>query len=564
MIVAEGLTKSFGGAVAVDDVSFEVAPGTLVGLVGPDGAGKTTTLRMLVGHVTPSSGSATILGKPYRQLKEPLRQVGTMLDPGLHPGRTAYDHLRICAATGGLGVGRISELLALVGLERETRWRTRDMTPSMRRRLALATALLAEPKVLILDDPADALDPERVRWLCCLLRSLADDGCAVLLSCQRADEVAGIADAVLIMDRGSLLCDAAPSELTKADAEVLLRSPGAEVLAEELQEAGLTPSAVSGDELRVRDMPVSVVSRLATSTGVPVWEVYENEPTLQEAVTELTASRPADAENDATQPEQHDDAEIALDEALGELPELRGANVAAVLAPANGLGRTTLAFLIADVLASSAGMTTLAIALSCDHQRMSLPAAGDGNTSLDLGDLLGDLPGFDETAHISPYVSVARSGAHVLSGPSELDDLAALEPAQLEALLDFAGRFYPLVVLDVGELSEPALRAVVRRADRVLLLGTPGAVEDLDEHSAVLAAIESERDDRATLVFNRVDEQRLQAFERDGGPSSHVLVPKDRDLIRALDAGDFELAGVRPIARTSLKRLALAAIEGLR
>jgi len=359
----------------------------------------------------------------------------------------------------------------------------------------------------------------------------------------------------------------APDALTEA--EVLVRTPGAEVLADELRDAGVAPSTVSVDEVRVRDAPVPVVSRIASASGVPVWEIREDAPSLQETVADMAKASssngrsPAEADGDAGEPpDPDDDAEAVLDAELGRLARLEGCNVVALLAPAAGLGRTTLAFLVADVLAAAAGMSTLAVALSCDHERMSLPAASDHRTSLTLDDLLGDLPDFDEMALISPYVSVAHSGAHALSGTSAAA-LAALEPAQIEALLDLLARFYGLVVLDVGDLPAASLRAVVRRADCVLLLGAPGAVDDLGR-SDVLDAIEAEHSDRAVLAFNRVDEERLRTYSAGAGPGSHVLIPHDRELIRALDAGDFELGSLEPVTRYALKRLGLAVAEGLR
>lgn len=576
MIVAEGLTKRFGATLAVDDVSFEARPGSLVGLVGHEGAGKTTTLRMLVGHVTPSEGRARILDKPFAELKQPLRRVGVMLDTGVHPARLARDHLRICAALAGLDPGSVQDALRLVGLEKEAGWRARRLSPGMRRRLGIAGALLGDPEVLILDEPAAGLDSEGVRWLRALLRSLADDGRTVLVASQGSDEVEEIADHVLVMDRGTLLTESAPDALTGAEREVLVRSPGAEVLAEEMRAEGVAPSAVSPDEVRFRDVPVQVISEKVRASSVPVWEVREDEPSLEEVVVELSRGRSSNGVSNDDHHGEHDDdpedddapappdeEESALDKQLAGLPELERPHVVAVLAPAEGLGRTTLSFLLADVLAACCDTPVLAVALSCDHERISTPVAQEHRTTLHLADLLADLPAFDDAAHISPYVSVARSGAHVLAGPAQPEDLRALEPARLDAVLDFAGRFYPLVVLDVGDVIESSLRAIVRRADRVLLLGAPGAVDDIDERSPVLDAIEAERDDAATVVFNLVDEERLRAFAGQGSAATHVLIPQDRQLIRALDGGDFELADVRPVTRVALKRLALAVAEDM-
>ena len=594
MITADRLSKRFGSATAVDDVSLEVEPGALVGLVGHDGAGKSTTLRMIVGHVTPTAGTATVLGRPFDKLECPLRRVGVLLGDGIHPGRRVRDHLRIQVALAELDPARIDWALSVVGLDDDACRRGRELPAAMRRRLALAGALLADPEVLILDEPGEGLDAAGLRWLRRLLRHLADDGRTVLVSCKEADEIAEVSDRVLVMDRGRILSEAAPRELTDADAEVIVRSPGAEVVAEELREAGITTAAVSADQVRVRDVPVRVVGEIAQASGVPVWEIREEVPSLDEAVSELAreppsngASRgdsapdddprdepaaphddepltPDDNPRDGEPPHSSGDAEAAVDAELAALPELERAHVVAMLAPAGGLGRTTLSFLVADVLAASAGMSTLALALSCDGERIAAPVVPDRRTTLGLGDLLGDLTGFDEAAQIAPYVSMARSGAHVLAGFAEREELEQLEPEQLAALLDFTGRFYALVVLDVGELDDATMRGVVRRADRILLLGAPGAVDDLDERSPALDAIEAERSDHATLVFNRVDEGRMRTFAHGGGPGSHVLIPDDHELIRALDAGDFELGATGRATRYALKRLGLAVAENLR
>ena len=174
-----------------------------------------------------------------------------------------------------------------MGLTGEAERRGRDLRADMRGRLGIAVALLADPEVLILDEPADGLNAAGVGWLGSLLRHLADDGRTVLVSCREADEVAHAADRLLVMDRGALLAESAPDALTEPHAEVLVRSPGAEVLADELRTAGIQRAEVSGDEVRVRDAPVSVVSKIASASGVPVWEIREDEPSLEEAVEEL-------------------------------------------------------------------------------------------------------------------------------------------------------------------------------------------------------------------------------------------------------------------------------------
>jgi MinD-like ATPase involved in chromosome partitioning or flagellar assembly len=226
------------------------------------------------------------------------------------------------------------------------------------------------------------------------------------------------------------------------------------------------------------------------------------------------------------------------------------------------MGRTTLAFLLADVLAAKLDARALAVTLSGDRERMALPVPSDGRSALDLGDLLADLDGFDDAARIHPYVSTARSGLHTLSGPRDAGRLDSLTAEQLQALLEFAARFYELVVLDVGELPEEAQRAAVERADQVVLLGAADAGDELAEPSPAVDAVESLRSERATLVLNRVDRELAVAGPAGRGP--HALVPEDRDLIRALDSGDFELDRLEPATRVALKRLGLVVAEGLR
>jgi ABC-2 type transport system ATP-binding protein len=214
-IEARGLTKRFGELVAVDDVSFAIERGGIVGFLGPNGAGKTSTLRMLLGLITPSAGSATINGSPYRQLPSPPRVVGAVLDSGAaHPGRTALNHLRVHALATGAPASRVAAVLGLVELAEAADRRVGGFSLGMRQRLALATALLTDPEILVLDEPANGLDPEGVRWLRGLLRGLASEGRTVLVSSHGLAEVAQTADSVLIMDHGRLLAHASLAELT--------------------------------------------------------------------------------------------------------------------------------------------------------------------------------------------------------------------------------------------------------------------------------------------------------------------------------------------------------------
>jgi ABC-2 type transport system ATP-binding protein len=214
-IQIRGLVKRFGPVAAVDGLSFDVQPGTVTGFLGPNGAGKTTTLRVLLGLVTPDAGTATINGFPYRRLPEPLHQVGAVLEAsGCHPGRTARAHLRIQALAAEADPSRVEDVLDLVGLSAAADRRTGGFSLGMRQRLGLATALLADPELLILDEPANGLDPEGVRWLRGLLRGFAAEGGTVLVSSHLLAEVAQTVDEVVIVDRGRLVAHGPVTELT--------------------------------------------------------------------------------------------------------------------------------------------------------------------------------------------------------------------------------------------------------------------------------------------------------------------------------------------------------------
>ena len=215
VIEVRGLTKRFGPVLAVDQLSFEVERGTVTGFLGSNGAGKTTTLRMLLGLVRPDAGTATINGQPYRDLDEPLHQVGAVLEASsFYPGRTARDHLRIQAMAGQADPSRIDDVLELAGLAGAAGRRIGGFSLGMRQRLGLASALLTDPEVLILDEPANGLDPEGVHWLRDLVRDLAAEGAAVLVSSHILAEVAQTVDSVVILDRGHLVTQSSLADLT--------------------------------------------------------------------------------------------------------------------------------------------------------------------------------------------------------------------------------------------------------------------------------------------------------------------------------------------------------------
>ena len=205
-ITVDGLTKDFGSIRAVDDVSFEVKPGRVAGVIGPNGSGKTTTLRMLLGLVTPSSGEARIGGRRFADLEDPARQVGAVLEGrAFHPGRTARDHLRVISTEARISQRRADEVLALVGLAGAADRRAGTFSLGMGQRLSLAAALLGDPGVLILDEPTNGLDPAGIRWLREFLRDLAAEGRTIIVSSHALGEVQQTADEVLILDAGRLL-----------------------------------------------------------------------------------------------------------------------------------------------------------------------------------------------------------------------------------------------------------------------------------------------------------------------------------------------------------------------
>jgi ABC-2 type transport system ATP-binding protein len=215
VIEIRGLTKRFGPVLAVDQLSFEVGSGSVVGFLGRNGAGKTTTLRTLLGLVRPDAGTATINGRAYRDLPEPLHQVGAVLEAAsFHPGRTARNHLRVQAMAAGVDPSRIDGVLDLVGLRGDADRRVGGFSLGMRQRLGLATALLPEPGLLILDEPANGLDPDGVHWLRDLLRGLAADGATVLVSSHILAEVAQTVDSVVILDHGRLVAQSSLAGLT--------------------------------------------------------------------------------------------------------------------------------------------------------------------------------------------------------------------------------------------------------------------------------------------------------------------------------------------------------------
>jgi len=295
VITIEGLTKRFGEVVAVDDLSFEVDQGTVVGFLGPNGAGKTTTLRMLLGLVTPTSGTARIDGKPYRELTDPVRHVGAVLEAAsFHPGRSARDHLRVVATAAGLPSARADEVLAQVGLAEAAHRRVGGFSLGMRQRLGLATALLGDPRVLVLDEPANGLDPEGVHWLRGLLRELADRGRTVLVSSHVLAEVAQTVDQVVIIARGRLVTQSSLAALTaRTDQLVRVRTPQAGALRSLLAAQGIQVDADGADQLTAVNTTTEAVGQTAAVAGIVIYEMRAERSNLEDVFLQLTSQQGA-------------------------------------------------------------------------------------------------------------------------------------------------------------------------------------------------------------------------------------------------------------------------------
>ena len=289
-IEARGLTKRFGDVLAVDGLSFQVPRGTVVGFLGPNGAGKTTTLRMLLGLIAPSEGVATINGRRYGQLPSPSHAVGAVLDAsGGHPGRSARNHLRVHALATGAPATRVGEVLELVELSEAADRRIGGFSLGMRQRLGLATALLCDPEILILDEPGNGLDPEGVRWLRGLLRGLAREGRTVLVSSHILAEVAQTADSVLIMSRGRLVAHAALDELIAATGQrVEVRSPRAAELAVALVDQGASVRRLDSEHLEVKGATGEQIGILAAERAIPIFETAAQAPDLEDVFLRLT------------------------------------------------------------------------------------------------------------------------------------------------------------------------------------------------------------------------------------------------------------------------------------
>jgi ABC-2 type transport system ATP-binding protein len=288
-VEVRGLTKRYGSTVAVEDLSFAIPAGRITGFLGPNGAGKTTTLRALLGLLSPSAGEALVEGTRYARLRDPIGTVGAVLESdSYHPGRSGRNHLRVLATAAGVPAARVDEVLAEVDLADAARRRVGGYSLGMRQRLSVAGALLARPSLLILDEPANGLDPEGIRWLRTFLREFAAGGGTVFISSHVLAEVAQVADEVVILHRGRLVAHEPLEVLTaRATGATVVRSPDAERLREVLAQAGLEATPSGGDELRVA-APAERVGEVAAAAGVVLHELRTEAASLEEVFLELT------------------------------------------------------------------------------------------------------------------------------------------------------------------------------------------------------------------------------------------------------------------------------------
>jgi ABC-2 type transport system ATP-binding protein len=291
MIVTRNLSKRYGETLAVSDVSFTVQPGVVTGFLGPNGAGKSTTMRLILGLDRPTNGTADVNGKRYREHGAPLHEVGAILEArAIHPGRSATKHLQALAATHGIAATRVDEVIDMVGLTAVAHRRVGTFSLGMWQRLGMAAALLGDPATLILDEPSNGLDPEGIRWIRTLLRSLAAEGRTVFVSSHLMSEMSLMADHLIVMGRGRLIADTTVDEFVRrASADVVrVRTPDGETLRRLLAEAGAAITAHETGALEVRGMSAEAIGEAAAANGVVLHELAPEQASLEEAFMRLT------------------------------------------------------------------------------------------------------------------------------------------------------------------------------------------------------------------------------------------------------------------------------------
>jgi ABC-2 type transport system ATP-binding protein len=291
MIEARGLTKRYGDKTAVEDLSFTVQPGVVTGFLGPNGAGKSTTMRMILGLDTPSAGSVTVNGSAYAKHQAPLHEVGALLEAkAIHTGRTAYNHLLSLATTTGIPRSRVDEVIDLVGLREVARKRAGGFSLGMGQRLGIASALLGDPKTVILDEPVNGLDPEGILWIRNLLKSLAADGRTVFVSSHLMSEMAQTAEHLIVIGKGRLIADTSVADFIEKAARntVVVRSPEAAKLGELLLGPDVTVTSDVSGTLEVSGLTSDQIGIVAAEHGMTLFELASRQASLEEAFMELT------------------------------------------------------------------------------------------------------------------------------------------------------------------------------------------------------------------------------------------------------------------------------------
>ena len=293
MIEAQSLTKRYGDKVAVDDLSFSVEPGKITGFLGPNGAGKTTTMRLILGLDRPTKGTVTVHGKDFRELAQPMREVGALLDAkAVHGGRSAYNHLLCLAQTNNLPARRVNEVLDLVGLSEVARKRSKGFSLGMGQRLGIAGALLGDPAILMFDEPVNGLDPEGILWIRNLMKALAAEGRTVFVSSHLMSEMENTADHLLVIGRGRLIADCTVAEFIARNSvqTVRVRTPQGDVLRSAVTMAGGHVADAPDGAFVVQGLALDQLGDLAFERGIRLHELAQAHASLEQAFMELTAS----------------------------------------------------------------------------------------------------------------------------------------------------------------------------------------------------------------------------------------------------------------------------------
>jgi ABC-2 type transport system ATP-binding protein len=291
MIEVENLSKRYGEKVAVDGLAFTIQPGVVTGFLGPNGAGKSTTLRMIAGLDVPTSGQVRVNGRDYRSSRAPMAELGLLLEAkSMHPGRSARDHLLAIGQTAGIGRARVNQVIELVGLGDVANKRVGGYSLGMSQRVGIAVALLGRPRTIVLDEPVNGLDPEGVRWIRALLRTLADEGCTVFYSSHLMSEMAQTARNLIVIGRGRLIADSTVEQFIAATtvASVVVRSPQPGRLRDLLDRPGARIATEGPDLLRVDGITAEEIGTIAVGAGVPVFDLRVERASLEDAFMQAT------------------------------------------------------------------------------------------------------------------------------------------------------------------------------------------------------------------------------------------------------------------------------------